>query len=545
MLNLKYINKHSFLDRLVKWKFHSSSLYYFGLFIPIILILWGCLAEGFLFTLDSQFTANYTLSNLDLGYDLLVVKYLLALLAHIFDPKFVQIAYFAFCLYIPAVLGFYYLKQHISKPAAFIAALFLILNPFTYERLVAGHLHVIFAVGLIIPFIHYLTKTGDSLGVDLSKPGRGRNLKIAAIIVSSTIVTPHSIWFLAIPIGLNLILGLRKKVFDFTPLFTLIIAAVLAYLIMVLKAEDRPGDLETLFFSTSVGSLFVFEGMWTEAEGNVASIFNWILLPIWVLLYAFFGYGWYQITNYKLQINKFYRLMVLSGLVGITIACLSVKEFEEVYGFLVKIPGFGVMREGHKWLGLYTIAFVCLFGLGVDNLINKFGKRLGIRTSLLAISCVLAVSVSYKIFFLAQGQIKVVRYPSAWEHLELSNTDNKTILVLPWSGYAEYDYLDGLYTADASGLYFSDRVISSRFPENMSYFSDCYIQDNGICINLESTSEEWNNFINSQNIGYILINKAQNSVYSPFEIKSILEPKLRYDYVFEDNTSIIFFLEQK
>jgi hypothetical protein len=523
----------------------TDFIYTSSLFLPVILILWGSLAEGFLFTLDSQFTVNYNIANLDLSYDLAVIKYLLAFAADIFNPKLVQLFYFTFCLYIPSLLAFLTLKKYISKPAALISALFILLNPFIYEKLVAGHIHLILGMGMVIPLIHLLIST-DTLKTGRSE--RLRLLKLLIVIVIGSIITPHMIWFFLIPAGVTVLNSVRSKKVDYSPLTLICVVAIVEYLFLSTFAIDKATNLQSPFFTNSIFSLFIFSGMWTEKEGYVVFALTPVFVFSIICLYSLFIKGIYKFLkdiDHKSARFRFFSILLISGLIGILLACLSIKEFEAAYQWLFRIPGFAVMREGHKWLGLYNISFVAFVGLAIDGILKLFSKNPIYRLIIICLSCLLIISFGYQIFSLAQGQIKLEKYPLSWEYLERLANDDRRILVLPWSGYGEYEFVDGMYMADPSRLYFSNSVISARFPSNMSYLNECHIQDIEFCINYDSTKEEWNKFVLEYKIGYMIVNKTRNENIDYEYITDAIKQKIDCEYVLSDKYSTIFFISEK
>ncbi|MBP9759355.1 hypothetical protein KBD45_06690 [Candidatus Dojkabacteria bacterium] len=517
------------MTRIIKFLKQIDFLYYSALSIPVVFILWGSLGRGFLFTLDSQFTNNYNIFNLDFSYDLGIVKYLLYYLSRVIDPKILQILYFAICLYIPSFLGFKYLKKYVSKTAAFIASIFLIINPFVYERLVAGHIHLIFVIGLIIPYCHFL----------LDKKGKLRKYMLLLIPLVGSLISPHLIWYLSVPIMLYTLFSIKKKRIDLMPVVFLGLIAFGEFLILSSKSVDKTSDIISQFYTSSVLSLFVFEGMWAEKEKIVETIFtlNIVSIVIWVIFYGILLLGVKKVlSSTSINISIF---LISSGLIGLFLSVLSLKEFDEIYSKFYIITGFAVMREGHKWLALYLVGFVGIFSVGIDFLIKQFKEK---KVYIVVLLLLFILISSHKIFFLGNGKIGQSEYPANWGVLEsIAKEDpDLKILVLPWSGYGEYQFLNNKYIADPSRLYFSNKVISARFPENMNYLNRCDVQDLDFCIDYKAEKKFWDEFIRENKIGYVLVNKV---IDEEIEAARLID-KFDYEMILEDLSSTIYILDK-
>lgn len=499
------------------------------LLLPVVFVFYGSQAPGYLFTLDSIFTPNYNIFNLDSSYDSLVIRYMLYLAAKVINQEVLQVIYWSICIYLPSVLTFRYAKLHMSKKAALASALFLTLNPFIYQRLVAGHFHLVLSLGLLLPYLHNLVANGWQ-----------RNYKLFLINLLGAIITPHFLWYLVMINACYLLLGFKIKKIDFVPFMYLSLIATAMYAMFTFSAISRPSDLLMPFYSRNILDLVVLEGMWIQTEGIASSIFQvqpLAQIVLWIGIYLFVVTG--TITALKYRKNNISIILVLSGLVGLLLACLSIKEFSPVYAFLYNIPGFGVMREGHKWLGLYVVMLSWSFGMGLDYILRKTIRwRLVLNVAAFSLIPILGLPM----YFLANGQIGQYEYPESWQKLDsLAGKDpNDAILALPWTGYDEYTFLEGQYIANPAGLYFKNTVVASRFAHNMNNFNDCDIQDNDFCVSYESPKMLWDDFLKSRSIKYVLIINTENEGEIAVED---LQGKIDYAEIYMDDYSTFIVLK--
>jgi hypothetical protein len=122
---------------------------------------------------------------------------------------------------------------------------------------------------------------------------------------------------------------------------------------------------------------------------------------------------------------------------------------EQLLGRLMELlPGAGLLRDGHRWLGLPAVAVAVLCGLGVSELAGRVPHRgAGVGTAArTAVALFVALLVIASMPDLAGGlggRLRSRDYPAQWVQMRelLDHSDDRSrVLVLPWQPFRVFDW---------------------------------------------------------------------------------------------------------
>ena len=345
-------------------------------------------------------------------------------------------------------------------PQEIVASIFVVVNPFVFQRLFVGQLAVLFGYALLPLVTRSLILSVDRRGV-AHWAGAGWIAFVGALDV-------HFIW-----IALVLLLAVVAWRHNLRTLLwgvlTLMIVAVLdAYLFvpyLLQKATVAVGSPDLAAFRTAGSShygLFVnvagLYGFWRS--GPIlpkAYVPAWPILLAAILLVA--GRGvWSALHNPKLRDTA--GVLLIAGILAYFLALGSQGPTGFVFDFMYRhLPGFAVMREPEKFSALLALAYAVFFALGIQALVADIKSR---RVQLAAGALALAAIVGYtpNIFWGLGGQIKPSRYPADYAVADkVMGTGPGRILSLPLNEYETFSYTGNRDIANPAPVVFSRRVI--------------------------------------------------------------------------------------
>ncbi|OBG37051.1 hypothetical protein [Mycobacterium sp. E3198] len=324
-----------------------------------------------------------------------------------------------------------------GAPGEFVAATLAIWNPYVAERLLQGHWSLLVGYGCL-PWVAAamltlrstgsgwsglvwwialagLTPTGLLLAaavalVCVAAPGAGRTRRVCAATALGVELVAALPWLTAAALGSSLRSPGAVGVDAFAP-----------------RAEPGLGTL---------GSLASLGGIW-NGEAVPASRTTLFAVSSAVVLLAVVAAGLPVVVRRRAAVP----LLALAVVAVVVPAALATGPGLHALRALVDAaPGFGVLRDGQKWVALalpgYTLA-----GAG-----SALTLRRWLRPSVAALVCSVALILALP--DLAWGgwnKVTSVRYPRGWAAVAAAiNSDPRTVAVLPagtmrrfsWSGPA-------------------------------------------------------------------------------------------------------------
>jgi hypothetical protein len=353
----------------------------------------------------------------------------------------------------------------VSALAAVYGGTLFVVNPFTYDRYLAGHLSFLlgysllpWALGPLFDLVRTSSRRAAVLaGIWIVVLG-AISLHVAGMYVLLVLVAALVTWS-----RLGLVLGVVA-----------VLVGALASAYWVLPAAfSRPGpdvgaaDL-TVYETRPRGfpalpTLLGMNGFWRD---------EFISGPerhpgLYLLLVPILGLA--VLGAVKLvarhDLGRFAIALSLAAVAGLLLAAGSSfpGTAEAFRWFYAHLPLFGAYREPQKFLAFVLLGYAILGAAGLETIVRSTTRR--IRTlSLLAAAAAttIALGYGYPIFWGFAGQVHLSRYPSEWSAANriMATRGEGRLLVFPWHLYAVWSFSDGRIVANPAPSFFSREVLA-------------------------------------------------------------------------------------
>lgn len=436
-----------------------------------LLIVGPLLPRGYVLQYDMVFTPRMHL-NIDLirqGYGLyqsLPLDALLQLLSFALPMDIVQ----KLILYAIFFLSAYTMYRSVpvrSSAARLLAGLIYTLNPFVYDRLMAGHWRFLLAYS-ITPLV---AKSFYNL---FTQPDRRRLLQAILLWTLAVAMSAHHL------IILGLLFLCFALVFARTLRRLLYVLATVAGVLMlnlwwIIPSLTTPNALQEFgldhFYAFASRTdlmhgiwfnMLSLQGFWSANWQSVKDItVSWPLLTLVWLSLSMVGLG--GLRSYDRGNQKLIACLLIAGFISLVLAAGPHPTVSTLNGWIfMNVPGMSGMREAQKFLALIALAYAALAAYGFDLLIQK-----RLRRTAIALGIVLVAST----FLIARpmlgggnGQIALVHYPASWHQFYnrlMDNDSRAKAVVLPWELYVD-DTFAGKLVANPAQAFYGDRVFVSQ-----------------------------------------------------------------------------------
>ncbi len=512
-----------------------------------LIVLWQMLLPGYILTLDMIFTPKHrVLFSVGSFYNALPVDYLFSFLNQFLSgwvvQKIVLVALF-FCLFYLAVKFLPIPKKHYAN---YWAALLFSLNPFVYERLLAGHWMHLFAYAFLPPFFYYLIEFFKEYSF---KQLRGVLLWTLLIgmfslhfLVMAVLIVSGCFIFKLIGLAVKQLktktangewLRIGKYALVFGSLFLIFSSYWLApYFInrnsSLLNTFDSGNQLafktagsnstETIF------NVLTLYGFWGERE-PWAGYFLWpkdniifwsVILGLLAIVVITGGY--HALKNRKNEALFF----LIIGVAAVILACgLGESPFKGFNAWLFDNVGFWRgFRDTQKFSGILAFSYAYFGGFGVWAISEYVAKKLPkyYQPVLWALFLV-PVFYTYTMVGGFARQLQPVWYPTSWYQAnEFLNKDNSEfkVVFLPWHQYLSLDFNNYLITANPAKAFFDKPVIQGENMEIGGVFSQAGEKNNkeveALVLDQISSAETILQGLKAKGVKYIMLdnNLAKN-----------------------------------
>lgn len=359
-------------------------------------------------------------------------------------------------------LGLYRFARHhlmLTRGSSLLGGTLFVLNPWIYDRLLAGQLWLTLAFALLpwaLPaLLQLITRTtvphlvrtsawcaGIGL-IDLHVGGLALFLACVALIVSSSAPLRRVVYVVAV-------LALIAVLHAFWAL-----PAALANE----AARLAPADLEAFApVPRSVQILphvLLLHGFWrTEFETALSAQplqFTLAFLPL--VATALLGF------NLALSFVTWRRAATGLGLAcGVAIVLGMGTSFAPTAGLtrwlFTNVPGYGIYREPQKWIALLALGYSVFAAVGCEGIrgLLRTGRRE--PTYLIAVAGLPLIAVSVMLWGFG-GRVALSSFPREWERgAELIDDKPGRLLFLPWNLYQPLPFADGRLIANPGDRFF-------------------------------------------------------------------------------------------
>ena len=447
-----------------------------------VLVLWQMLLPGYVLMWDMVFGPSQmfpTFSGLENSAPLQLVIYALGLMVPMWIVQKV--------ILVGIVFSFFYLPikffpLHIDSWARYAAASLFAVNPFVYERFLAGQWAVLCAYALLMPFVYFLFRL-------LESPTKRTALSLAAVMLLINLFSLHVFVMTVLIVGFAC--AVRLFVRDQIGAFILnallagsIVAIVSLYWLVPLfiYPESSPVGAFTeahwKAFATSIdasvgasANVLMLFGFWGESypwmqtllsPKDIPLVFIPTLLALAVVIVTGIAMSMRALQSRTRAILLF-SIAVLAFVFSLGLAPSFAHDFNlwlfEHVGFW---RGF---RDTEKWSMWLALAFACFYAAGTSGIVRKVRPHL-VRTAQF-VFVMLPIFYTFTLPFGLMGQARAVEYPESWYGMNAILAADPTCkaLFLPWHEYYWLAFNDNRLTANVAPRFFDCTIVSSRDAE--------------------------------------------------------------------------------
>jgi hypothetical protein len=447
------------------------------------LIMAPLLRPGFVFALDMAPTPVWRLPHsVTSSYPFYALMHTL----NIVVPGDILQKLLLIVIFLLAGLGMYYLYQKIeattpeagSLYGAYFAAIFYVINPYTYSRFMAGQFAVLLGYALIPWFTRSLLRMAEAPD---GRKAIGTGLWAAAI----GIVSIHSLGLAAIVTITSLCLAawrhrdnkpVLKKLSGATALLGVVFVVLSCYWLVPLIMGSGSTSAAIRGFGAGDQQAFAtlgdsavsrlahithLQGFWAEQYGLYHP--SQTIKPLWWL-------GWLLlfcliIAGFIRYLRKGKRAEVVLLTVVASIAALLAAGIFVTWlsNYLAVFAGY---REPHKFTGLVVLAYAILAGSGVTWLQQWAKQRSSSLTSPLpALTLVVPFLLALNMLVGGGHQLSSRQYPESWYRANaILNQDQSQskVLFLPWHLYMHFGFAAALMVNPADNFFDKPTLISNN-----------------------------------------------------------------------------------
>lgn len=505
------------------------------LFGVTIIILWQMLLPGYVLTLDMVFTPFVDFPALvNESRHFWPVRFLIYIVSLLLPVWFIQKIILLGLFWSIGFATYRFVPLVENRFARILCALFAMLNPFVYERFLAGQWQLLYAYALLPVFFHFLLRF-----FSLRQPSAWFKLIITLFLIA--LVSLH---FFAIAILIFLFYavivvtkglfdrdrnnpGLIKKIFG----CLVLLVVVTAYWIFPLLSYTgkasfafpladweafAPGTRSTIPVWLNLLSL---NGFWGERY-PWANYFVWPqdFLTFWIALVIVLIVAAYgavirlrskkeYLTSIFLIAVSIFAFIFSTGVADTIFKNLNLWLYQHIFFW----PGF---RDSQKFSGVLAVIYIIFFGIGIERILSYCETRsVRLWQGILAVAVIILGMFGYLLLGGFQKQLKAVDYPDSWysaRDIVQKNSSDKKILFLPWHGYFSLQFNNSLVTANPGRLFFGPNTIISRNAEigdiaHENSDTPYTILDNSIALNSRREMDDMATLLAFQNIGYIVL----------------------------------------
>ncbi|MCX6715652.1 MAG: hypothetical protein NT077_01385 [Candidatus Taylorbacteria bacterium] len=474
----------------------KNNIYIFFAVTGTVVVLWQLLASGYVLTLDMIFGPHVDLvHNAGDLWNTAPIWYMLAFVTSILGgwitQKILLIVIFFLLFYLPLHFFKKIFSLENTHGAEYVASLVFAINPFVYERFLAGQWNVLCGYVLLVPLTAYL--------MGFCREWNYKNgLKLLGIIILTGAISTHVFIMSLIVIGVALIVNLISHAVATKKLETGFLKSVLLlglsvlvlssyWLIPAIVSKATPitnfgpenwGAFRTAGSDTvgTLSNVLSLHGFWGEHEVWVTRFLlpkdnGWLYGVAFVLFAAIILVGIYAGFTDK----RFRNMTIFS----IAIMCLAVvfscgvgagifQNFNIwMFEHLSFWKGF---RDTEKWSAIVAVSYALFAGLGSIKILSYFENAnqslwfTKYKRSIFYVLLAIPLLYTPMMLFGFAGQLKTTQYPNSWAEVNNVLKQDKSChaLFLPWHGYYNLKFNNDILTANIARNYFDCDIIQGR-----------------------------------------------------------------------------------
>lgn len=451
-----------------------------------LVVLAPLLHPGYILTLDMVFTPHLRMPTSS-SNDYIFRVFLHALNAVLASDVIQKLLLFMVLLL--SGVGMHRLVRYLSGAdsseqqsiGAYIGGILYVVNPFIYDRFMAGQYQVLLGYALLPWFVQLLLRF-------LAVPGSATMLRLAACAVVVSIVSIHSIGLMVVlgMVALGVVLWQRRgnkewraKLWKFSLLALVILAVASSYWLVPIALGKGSvatqiagiGAADQSAFATvgdgvlgKIGNIVRLQGFWAivydmyDLPQALVPVWGLITLMVWMLIVA----G--GVSMWRSRHRAMVVILVLSALIASVLALGVLSGWPAAH-----IPLLAGYREPQKFVALIALAYAVFAAFGAVATLAYVRAQGGRLFYVGAIILLVVLPFVWTPTMLRgfNGQLRPVQYPADWfaaNALLKRDDGNYQTLFLPWHLYMRFGFTDRI-TANPATAFFDKPVIVSDDPE--------------------------------------------------------------------------------
>lgn len=505
-------------------------------YLTLSLLVFGPLLKpGYILTLDMVFTPAIRMPTADTN------SYLLQAALHAANyaiPSYVVEKLLLVGILLLAGMGMHRLMltfavkfDRYQRIGAYVAGTLFVINPFTYDRLMAGQYDVLFGFALLPWFT-------STLVTFLKQPTKRDSVILAVWAVIISIVSIHSIGFIAILAAIATILAFRQhhkdtvwlhKLFSLGLLsLSLFVLASCYWLVPLIIGHGNTAASISSFSASDMNAFATVGNNWLEKLGNVLQLRGfWLerrdmyhqpqnsLLLGSLLMFFIWGIALAgAITMWREKQRSIVILFTSCTVIAALVATGPLNSWLATY-----IPFFSGYREPQKFVALITLSLAVFVGHGVAVLM-KYAYEKG-SMAFLSFSCAMVTLLpavwTPTLWWGLNDQLSPVWYPADWYTVnqQLDNDhENFETLFLPWHLYIYFDFTNRIIVNPAPSFFDKPIIISDNPEYKNASLSDSTIAKRQLdrLLPHADTQRSLGAQLASLNIKYVIVDKDDDFI---------------------------------
>lgn len=456
---------------------------------------------------------------------------------------------------------------------AVLAGLIYMINPWVYERFLAGHWLVLLGYAVlplyVLLLLNVCSETLDQnqhTGVLKYAPTKTA-WRFLALFAIYPMLSPHFA-YIALFVGLVVFIvflakhykKLAKKWYKHVAK-TALIAAVLVLIVNSFWLFAPKSLLDT-YYTFTINDFEAFQTIGDSQYGivlNALSLYGywntdyflpkdafdyWWIIPIVLVVLSMIGgvYAWRRKNIIGMTATTIFLPALILGIGW------GYEPFRPIISFLYDwLPGFKGLRETGKLLGVVIFSYAILVPLGVFR-IGKMLSRLQshlpkkVTNSIpIALTVLLAIAMTHSIFFGFAMQVKPSDYPSDWyevNDLLAADPETRTVMFLPWHGYMAFSFTNHKVISNPAQKFFSFPVVASKNIDNVYLLETRQAEWDDLIFRVIhglQTLDENIPYLKSKNISHIILARELD-----WERYEFLNNSKRIEKIFDEADLIIY-----
>jgi hypothetical protein len=368
-------------------------------------------------------------------------------------------------------LGVYRLVRRrfdVTPLAALYGAALFAINPFVYDRYLAGHLYFLLAYGLL-PW---------ALPAALAQLDRATSPLVPALwtaVLSAFAVSVGAMYVLIVALVYGATRAVRRAL-----LFAVAAAALCAYwllpaLVVPPAASSDVHALETYASRPSGFAVFptllALYGFWRNEFARTAEAHPalYLLLLVIVVLAAL---GFLALLERTTRRRDALVLGTGAGLGLLVAGAGSTEAFRWTYEHTLLLAPF---REPQKLVALLVLAYAVLGAVGLHVAASRGRRAVRVVVPILAVAA--AVTYGAGLFWGLGGRVQLAHYPVGWSKAArvMDTRGPGSLLVLPRDPYAVWPFSHGRIVASPARSFFDRDVVLTQSASLAQRASDPFV----------------------------------------------------------------------